>query len=458
MNLTFLKHLTVLTLIFSFISQSALAQEKPKNIIYLIGDGMGPGYISAYRYYKNQVADQTLSPTLFDQYLVGTASTRPKDETWVTDSAASATALSTGIKTYNGAVAVDAEQQPLKTLFELAKEQQMRTGLAVTSSVTHATPASFYAHQKSRRQAEEIATWLIDNSFAKKGAPIVDVVLGGGEKYFNLPQRHLLNELKALGFSHVSQLPQLSEVKQPPVIGLFAENGLPSALNSSTAFLADMTTSALTLLNTDNKNGFVLLVEGSQIDWCGHANDIACTMAEMQSFENAFEVALNFAKQDKQTLVVLTADHDTGGLSVGREKKYEWHSDKVAKVKMTARAFTELNLKADYSESTTGQLIEQAWNEHIQLPLTRDELTPLVKAYADFNKAQDKQDKSLAYKQFNDHVKHVINRQTNTGWTTRGHTANDVGVFAFGPTSQIFVGHQDNTDIAKKLHSLVLAQ
>ena len=142
----------------------AFANEVPKNIIYMIGDGMGPAFTTAYRYYSDNPNTKVVEPTIFDQIFVGMAHTYPDDETYVTDSAAGATALSTAIKTYNGAIAVDTHKKPLKTMLQVAKEKGMSTGLVSTSQINHATPASFAAHNESRRNYDEIA----DNYFDVK--------------------------------------------------------------------------------------------------------------------------------------------------------------------------------------------------------------------------------------------------------------------------------------------------
>lgn len=157
--------------------------ERPQRIILVIADGMGFPYLTAYRYFKDgrnytHVAD--IAPTIFDDYLVGAASTYPADDTLVTDSAASATALATGIKTYNGAISVDADGNPLKTMMQIGREHGWLTGAIATTRVTHATPASFYTHVPSRRMEDEIAdqfATLDDN-----GQPIFDLLLGSGRE------------------------------------------------------------------------------------------------------------------------------------------------------------------------------------------------------------------------------------------------------------------------------------
>ena len=165
-----------LFLAFSFGVQSASDAPKneashnvaPKNIIYMIGDGMGPAYTTAYRYYKDDKKTKVVEQTIFDQLLTGMAKTSPDDDTIVTDSAAGATALATATKTYNGAVAVDTNKKPLKTMLQLAKSKSLTTALVATSQINHATPASFVAHNESRRNYNEIANDFIDHKINGK--------------------------------------------------------------------------------------------------------------------------------------------------------------------------------------------------------------------------------------------------------------------------------------------------
>ena len=166
------------------------APSKPKNMIIMIGDGMGPSYTTAYRYYKNNPETEEIEQTVFDRLLVGMSSTYPAPVSgYVTDSAASATALSTGFKTYNGAIAVDLDKQPLTTIMEMAKQVGLSTGVAVSRQVNHATPAAFLAHNEHRRKYVQIAEGYLDSD--------ADVILGGGQKYFS---DELLSEFTAKGY------------------------------------------------------------------------------------------------------------------------------------------------------------------------------------------------------------------------------------------------------------------
>jgi alkaline phosphatase len=296
------------------VGSAAPEPARPKNVILLIGDGMGVGALMQFIAAKG---DKVL--TRFPRGAL--VLTQPLNEDrWVTDSAAAATAMATGEKTLNGLLSLRPKASGFDTLRTIVEEAEARgkaTGIVVTCQVTHATPAAFYAHA-SRSQEGEIAIQLLDSG--------LDVVLGGGTSFF-LPVgegegrredgRNLLNELRRRGYHVITDTLEFRRAGVPlpvPVIGLFAPVALaPPPERRPT--LAQMVAKAIATLRT-NPRGFFLMVEGSQIDWAAHSNDAARELEETQDFVAAVEVALDFATADGNTLVIVTADHDTGGLAV----------------------------------------------------------------------------------------------------------------------------------------------
>lgn len=431
----------------------AIAQAAPKNIIYMIGDGMGPAYLSAYRYYQDDPATKAVEATIYDQLWVGVATTYPDDDTIVTDSAAGATALATQTKSYNGAISVNHNHQPLTTLLEIAKAQGKQTAILSTSQINHATPASFMAHNKSRKNYNEIADDYVDNKVG--GKLVADLMFGGGTQYFVRKDRNLVQEFKQAGFQYADNWQQLNNLNKLPAMALLAQVGLPSALDNPVKQpLATMTNKALSLLQNSEK-GFVMMIEGSQIDWCGHANDIACAMAEMDDFAKAIAVAKAYVDAHPDTLLVITADHETGGLSLGAEGDYAWHRDVIKKVKNTAPEIAKALVNAADADVT------KVWLDKTSLKLTDSEMADIVKARASAAKAFA----AIAGKTLDDQleteadaldplakvVKQHINHYSRTGWTSGAHTAIDVPVLAWGKERAAFAGFQDNTDIAHKL-------
>lgn len=417
----------------------------PPNIIYMIGDGMGFEFISAYRYAMSELGNGALAPTPFDDLLVGAATTYPDDTTWVTDSAASATALATGHKSYNGAIGVDAQKVPQQTLMELARKHGWATGAVATVQVNHATPASYFTHHPSRNMYNQIA-----DSYAQQvanGEWSFDVLLGGGYSYFHREDVNWLPQLEQQGMHVITDIAQLGEQAQTPVLGLFAPKALPYAIDDRAGRLADMTQHALRLLTqTSAQSGkpFALMVEGSMIDWCGHANDISCAVHEMADFAAAVQVVRDYLVAYPNTLLVITADHSTGGLTLGQGGEYAWHSDKVMGITQSLEVMA----------SDLLELPKSAWREHLapklNLPLTEQQWQQLEAITIDPELTG--RDRLIPIRTV---LVNIISEHTRTGWTTTGHTAVDVPVMATGPGAEAFKGYIDNTDIAKALLQLV---
>lgn len=285
-------------------------KQLPKNIIIMIGDGMGLSQMSSAFYYCDQ------DPSFQRFPIVGLSRTSSSKEK-ITDSAAGATAISTGEKSYNGAIGVDGKKKKLETLLEYFAGEGKKTGLIATSSITHATPASFYAHQESRHLQMNIATELVNSP--------VDFFAAGGSKFFNKRDdgKDLIAELKANGFYVNTEglSKKLPDNENGKYGYLLAEDGMPKMSQGRGNFLTDATELAISALE-NKEHGFFLMVEGSQIDWGGHANDADYVIKETLDFDKAIGAVVDFAKRDKETLVIVTADHETGGFTLGAKKKF----------------------------------------------------------------------------------------------------------------------------------------
>lgn len=275
--------------------------EKPKNIILLIGDGMGVTHV-----FSGMTANKG---HLFLENCkhIGFSKTQSADK-FITDSAAGGTALSAGVKTNNGAIGVDANLKPVKTIIEEAEENGLSTGLVSTSAITHATPASFIAHQPQRSMYEEIAADFLKTD--------IDVFIGGGKKNFTERKdgRNLVEELKEKGYRFEEDLNKISKVKKGKLAALTTD-GHEGRLTDRGNMLPIATKTAINILSKNNK-GFFLMVEGSQIDWGGHAGSTIYIVEDMLDFDKAIGKALEFAAKDGETLVIITADHETGGMAI----------------------------------------------------------------------------------------------------------------------------------------------
>jgi alkaline phosphatase len=427
----------LLSALLSVLSYSTLAAKTPKNIIMVVGDGMGPSYTTAYRIFADDPSTPEVEQTVFDRLLVGMASTHPDMDTgYVTDSAAGATALSSGVKTYNGAIGVDVNKKSVQTVLELAKILGRKTGVAVTSQINHATPASFGAHNESRHNYNEIA----DSYFDEKtdGQFILDVMLGGGWKYFIRDDRNLVEEFKAAGYQYVDKLIQLDTVKTgTPLLGLFADSGMPWALDSTNRLRLPILAKAA-IRQLENDRGYFLLIEASQIDWAGHGNDIGSAMAEMHDLAVTLEWLEQYLIKNPDTLMVATADHSTGGLSIGANGDYSWTPNLLKNLKASP---TQLG-KQLITSKNRGALA----TDLLGFELTKEEIASLSAIESD------------EYRTYQSAISKILDNRTNTGWTTSGHTGVDVQIFAKGIGSERFRGHLDNTQVAQTIFELLREQ
>ncbi|MGX9929730.1 alkaline phosphatase [Virgibacillus salarius] len=442
------KRLLTLTVITSLVLGSFIAagqeveakrhypsQAKVKNVIFMIGDGMGPTYNTAYRSFKNNPSPY-LEETAFDQHLVGMQQTYSWDsEESITDSSAAATSLSSGIKTYNGAIAVNMKKNEVKTVLEEAKDRGKRTGLVSTSQVNHATPASFGAHDKSRHNYNDIADDYIDEKV--DGKHKVDVILGGGISYFERKDRNLAEEFQDAGYSYVNTREELVADTNKQILGLFAPVGLDKAIDrpQEQPSLEEMTDTAIDRLST-NKDGFFLMVEGSQIDWAGHDNDIVGAMSEMKDFEKAYERAIDFAEKDKQTLVITTADHSTGGLVMGVDGEYKWDPTPLRAAKRTPDFMA--------AEISDGKDVKEVLDQYIDLDLTAEEIESVKKAVETDDTTE-----------IDNAIERIFDVRSGTGWTTGGHDGVDVNVYAYGPQADQFIGLNDNHEVGRKVMDIL---
>lgn len=421
---------------------------EPRNIIMVVADGMGPVFPAAYRHYKDNPETPEVEETVFDRNLVGMAATAPHQQQGrITDSAAAATAFAAGVKTYNKAIGVDIDRNPVDTVLEAARERGMKTGLAVTSEIVHATPAAYVAKNESRENYNAIADDFFD--LRVDGQFKVDVMLGGGRQYLIRQDRNLVSEFVDAGYQYIDDFKQLTGGRvSAPLLGLFAESGLEPAIDSADPHrLATMTGVALDLL--ENDDGFFLLVEASQVDWGAHVNDLPWAMGEMDDLAETLLLLESYVASHPDTLVVVTADHNTGGFSLGRDNVYEWEPRYLDTLQASPQALT--------GALVAGDLAPEDLPQKLGFPLSAEQLDALANAgdlsIAEGNPLYDLQQDGMDMKFVGTYLllTNWISEKTVTGWTSGGHTGGDVPVYAFGAGAERFAGFQDNTDIAEKL-------
>lgn len=302
--------LLIVTLPLEFVISSGLntsggkkaQNKKPVNIIILIGDGMGPAELSA----GIAVSENTFFIERFPY--AGFCKTSSSDN-YVTDSGAAGTAIACGIKTRKRMIGLGPDSSVVASIMEVAHRNGLSTGIVSTSSITDATPASFAAHNSNRDNYEEIASDFMNGA--------IDVFIGGGLDYFNRRKDNidLTANLKENGYDVVYSIEDLMKSKSLKIAGLLARQHMEKANQGRIGKLESMTQKAIEVLSK-NKKGFILMVEGSQIDKAGHAHDIEWLTSEVIDFDRSVGVAYEFAQKNSNTLVVVTADHETGGLTL----------------------------------------------------------------------------------------------------------------------------------------------
>lgn len=285
--------------------------KKPKRVIFMIGDGMGLPHITASMYAKD-------NRTVLEQFPVVGLQKCDSRDALATDSAAGATAMACGVKTFNQALGVDKDTVPRTSILMEAGQKGFATGIVTTSSIVHATPAGFYAHCSQRYQYEKIAL-----DFLSSG---IDFAIGGGKKYFDRRQddRNLYQELEAKGYRISTFLTQTFRSANPPKDHpyiFFTADSEPLPASQGRTYLPQAAQLAIKHLSVKSNQGYFLLIEGAQIDWSGHARNGTELLSEMKDFEKAVSAVIEYIKDDPETLLIVTADHETGGLTLAPTSK-----------------------------------------------------------------------------------------------------------------------------------------
>jgi alkaline phosphatase len=457
------------------------ADQGIKNVIMLVPDGCAQSVETIARWYKN-------SSLTVDSMVSGTV------ETWmansvITDSAPASTAFATGHKSTNGFISVGprtsdlltgfkpdaAPYVPLATVLEASKLAGKSTGLVATSTISHATPAGFSAHNYNRNDENDIIEQQVYNN--------IDVIFGGGAAELfpttttyrtsfganwtgtRTDGENLKNVLTSHGYQFVDSKDAMMNVTSGKVWGLFAASSMQADIDRAMfaptePSLTEMTTKAIKLLS-NNTNGFFLMVEGSQVDWANHANDPIFSVTDFIAFDNAVNVALNFAKQDQHTLVMAFPDHETGGFSLGSSTqdvnaiKHGYTGttieDVVNPLKGMQITSTGLaKLIAGKTDEQMKDIINQYWNLNLTITDIQEikniqygnsTLLQAGNTTVPMPKASVTIDYAIS--------EYVSEKFTVFGWTTHGHTGEDVPLWAYSPiTESTPRGHFDNTQLA----------
>lgn len=428
-------------------SGSAAGSEpaRAKNVILCIGDGMGFGALQLAR-------NVLLGPEgkfVFETFPNAAIVTTYALDNLVTDSAAAATAIATGHKTNNGMISVLPDGTVLPTILEAMQKAGKATGLVVTNTIYDATPAAFGAHWGTRGGSEEIAGQLFDAG--------IDVLLGGGRDQF-LPSgkgdgkrkdgRDIMAEAAAKGYAVATTKDELAVAKGARVLGLFHKSYMNyqkdrAYLGTAEPSLADMTAKALEVLK-GTKDGFFLMVEGSRIDHAAHAGDAAGVVAETDDFARAVGLLYEFAKASGDTLVIVTADHDTMGFSVTEPLDY----DLLRAIKVSPE-FMALKLEKGADGKFAPESIRKVFEEFAGVKDLRDDEVQLVQSMS--SEASYKVGYAVGAVLAARLNMGIVSPQVQLKSPTGGHTGNPVPLYAFGPGADKFSGTMDNTQIAGKI-------
>jgi alkaline phosphatase len=428
-----------------------------RNVIFMVMDGTSADAVTLARWYKG-------NPLFLDKLLVGGVQTYSKSSI-ITDSAAAATAMATGKKTMADVVGLvpvfqgkevqtPAYLRPVATVLEGAKQKGMAVGLVATSPIQHATPAAFSSHVKNREHFDDIAEQQVYQG--------LDLVLGGGKGPL-VPQNewkkdhpglrkgypqdkpihgrkdgeNLWGELENLGYQVVTTQNELKSVKQLPVWGTFADSDMAydidrKYLDLPQPSLAEMTEKSISLLSKDPQ-GFFLFVEGSKVDWSAHKNDPVGMVSEVLAFDKAVGEAIKFAKKDGNTLVIAVTDHGTGGLTIGNADTDNTYKT-VAKTKVIG-PLKQAKL------TVTGALS--------QLDEDKGNLKEVVKLYGLNELTIDEWGRIANATHIEEVLADIMAKRAHLGFTTHGHTGEDVFLYAYGPEKP--TGLLNNIDLAKKV-------
>lgn len=444
----------ILTVLFLMCSVALLPSQEVKNVILCIGDGMGVGPITITRVVKLGVGGKLNMEKLPVVGLVRTHS----DDNAVTDSAAAGTAIATGFKTYNRMIGVTSDGTSPETLVEFFKKKKMATGIITTNDVYDATPAAFYAHVAARSSRDIIVTQLADKD--------IDVVLGGGRTWF-LPDgvekgrrkdnRNIIDEMKSKGYTYVSNKTELLNARNAKkLVGIFYDYAMNYVIDKEELNIVDveptiseMTSVALDVL-AKNKHGFFLMVEGAKIDYAAHAADIAGVVAETFAFDEAVGVCYEFAKNRDDTLLIITADHDTMGISLSEPFDYE-----SLKMITASPEYMVTQFKKDESGVYTSDSIKEAVQQYTTVVdnLTDSEIKSIQDTSREYPYKTGWIVGSIIAERLNVAIMSDSVRQKSQ---TGGHTGNIVPLFAYGPQSGLFDGYIDNTEISTIITTRIL--
>ena len=416
--------------------------QTPKYIFYFIGDGMGPSHVLGTELYLGELQGVIGRPQklCFTQFPYSALVTTYSATNGVTDSAASGTALATGEKTYNGAIGVEEEKIPVNSIATALDKRGMAIGIATSVPINHATPAAFYAHNNDRNNYPQIATWMEKADF--------DFYAGGDAKCSDKEREEVYSSARKRGYAIARGYEEFKKKgRKAEKMMLFQEKvatELPYAINRNgdDLTLAQITAAGIEFLSDRSDDGFFMMVEGGKIDYAAHNDDGATVFNEVLDLNEAVKVAFDFYEEHKdETLIIVTADHETGGLVLGYSHDYILNLKALSTQKVSYERLIKILMS---EKETTWGRVSEIVKENVGVEI-RGEHKADEKAVMDENNA-----KKIAREAIYD-----INHKAILSWASGNHSGTYVPLFAIGCGADIFKGVIDNTDIPKKIECLV---
>ena len=445
--------------------------QQPKYVFYFIGDGMGVNQVLGTEMYQSELKGEIgVTPLLFTQFPYATVAHTFSASNGVTDSAAAGTALATGNKTKNGAIGVNKDMAEVSSVAVWAKNNGYKVGISTSVSIDHATPASFYAHENSRNNSYQIGLDLIESNFDFYAGS--DFVNPNNKNAKDGKTYESLYDLTAkAGYTLARGYKDYQKkAKKAQKMILFQSEAASAKDNGSIPYaidrqkgdmtLSEITRAGINFLSKNNEKGFFLMVEGGKIDWACHSNDGATVLTEVQDFDNAIKVAYEFYEQHpEETLIVITADHETGGLSLGTGS-YDLNLQALKEQKVSENGFTSIlnGLRKKYKNQVSWEVVKQALKDNFgfwgNVKLNEKQEARLKAVYdktfgnqpVDLEKSEYLQNEPLAGE-----AKRILNSIARLGWNSGGHSAGFVPVFAIGANAHLFQGRFNNIEIPVKI-------
>lgn len=463
-NITVMKKF-YLSLAFALLAYNCILAQQAKYVFYFIGDGMGVNQVQGTELFQGELKGEIgIEPLCFTQFPAATVATTFSATNGVTDSAAAGTALATGNKTKNGAIGVLKDlETPVNSVAVWAKNSGRRVGIATSVSVDHATPAAFYAHEAGRSSYYNIGADLYNAGFDFYAGS--DFMEPDNKKDSNAKNLYKMADEYGYSIARGYKDYTSKSAKADKMILFQTEeasskdrSAIPYAIDRTEKdmTLEEITRSAIDFLSKDLSKGFFLMVEGGKIDWACHSNDGATAFREVQDFDKAIKQAYEFYKQHPdETLIVVTADHETGGIVLGTGQ-YKLNLKAIENQKTSESGFTKIlnSMRKEYKNNVPWKAVQDALEENFgfwdEIELSEEQEARLRSVYektlkgqkAKMEKSEYAQDEALAAE-----AKRIINEIALIGWTSGGHSAGYVPVFAIGAGAENFKGRLDNTQI-----------